>query len=555
MKMTPHEFKEYLQETQALTQEIPPSPGAQEALFQLIERKGKKFTEHPHFRSFFQGERAFYLGQYEQALKHYLEAKNIPQHQFFCFRTSACLQESLGAKEKAVSFAQKALKIYPEDPFSQKVLKGSETVESTTAHRIPLGEEELKVLASLFEPQQQPEGLFSRESVPQPTPSKAPHHHVPSGTAALEQRVISFELAQSQLISRYIETHQSRCSPADNALYILHGWANTREQADRLATGLITERSRRSSGGFFIRWNGKGVVINPGPQFLETFHQKGLHIKDIDYVIVTRDSPDAHADVKEIYDLNAQLNKASKELQVINYYINPKAFQELSHTLKPQYKQERNTLHRLEIFVDSPDVEKIDLGSGITLSYFSATPPMPYQTPEQHRHPHQTAPSCLGICLDLKSPQDSIKIGYVSGTGWSPLLSHHLSNCDILITGFGSLGSTDFNKITSLNDGLGYFGTFSLLEEVNPRLMVCCEFSGREGDIRIEAVGKMRQERTRKEETTVLPGDHTLLIDLKTGHVRCSLTGTLVPPAHVKVAKLADLFGSLSYLSPASCLA
>ena len=549
MLMTPIEFNQYLKETSVLSSLLPEDPDAKEKLFQLIDQEVKRSVEHPDFLCFFQGERAFYLGHYENALKHYLEAKSIPHFQFFCYRATACLQEMLGFRERAVAFAQKALKIYPEDPSLHRVLatqvqpplKIVETVMKTETD-IPSDSE----LSAIFV---KPAMTITQMETP------------------LERRIQAFQLGQAQMVRRYGDMYAKRIPPADHSLFVLQGWHRGQDnRSQECAPTMITEKSRKSSGGYFLRWNGKGLVINPGPHFLDTFHQKGLHIKDIDYVFITKDSPEAYADVKEIYELNTQLNKAGTELQIIHYYVNPKAYQELSHTLKPHFKQERNTLHRLELFVDSPDVEKVDLGHGIVVNYFPTVHLGAFlhgTEPKNDRH-HATG-SSLGLRVDLKFAPDKgvdkpvARLGYISGTAWSPMLSHHLGNCDVLITGIGSTNAADFNKVKYNEEGLGYFGTFSLLEEVAPKLLLCCEFSGREGDIRVEAVRKLRHEnagkqRHHKDPTVVLPGDPTLLVDLKAMQVRCSLTGELVSLSQVKVAKTTDDFGELRYLSPECCL-
>ena len=81
------------------------------------------------------------------------------------------------------------------------------------------------------------------------------------------------------------------------------------------------------------------------------------------------------ADIRRIYDLTYQLNRTGKNLHVIHYYLNPKAHQELSGWLKPHFKQERHSVHCLELFLDSSDIEKVDEGSGIRLHDFPAGMP------------------------------------------------------------------------------------------------------------------------------------------------------------------------------------
>lgn len=391
----------------------------------------------------------------------------------------------------------------------------------------------------------------------------------------LEQRIQAFQSSQTELIQEYHNLSQQRSTLLDHCLYILQGWHFPQGTASAsksffetpFTSFLLTEHSRQTSGGFFLRWNGKGIVINPGRHFVDFFHRQGLHIKDIDFVIVTKDDPEAYIDVKEIYELNRQLNKISPELQVIHYYLNSKAHQELSSILKPYFRQARHTIHNLELFLDSPDVEKIELGDGIQLNYFLAESQEIFtKNVHSKQESHQKNSSTLGIRLNLQSyeskgasyrgmPEAEIRIGYVSGVAWSPLLAHHLGSCDLLLTGFGNTHPNDYGKLSYNTDSLGYHGTFSLLEEVSPRLMLCSEFEGREGDIRIEIIKKMRQEyaqtnHSARNTPVVLPADIGLLVDLKTLHIQCSVTQAFIDPTQVHVVKLVDGFGNLRYLAP-----
>lgn len=402
----------------------------------------------------------------------------------------------------------------------------------------------------------------------------------PYTSQALEHRIQTFQKAQSDLMQEYSDLFRKRSKIPDNAFYVLQGWDFThagpfqnRNLFPSTTRHLLTEHSRSTSGGFFLRWNGKGIVINPGRHFIDHFHQQGLHIKDIDFVIVTKDDREAYSDVEEIYELNYQLNKVNPELQIIHYYLNQKAYEDLSRILKPNFKQARHAVHNLEIYLDSPDVEKVELSDAIQLHYFLASTQDAFMKglgAKEDRYQKGASTSTLGIRLDLKIPAKpstpytaektaSLRIGYISGVAWSPLLAHNLGNCDLLIAGFGNTSPNDYDKLSYNPDSLGYHGTFSLLEEVNPRLLLCSEFGGREGDIRIEVVKKIRQEyaqsnRSVRNAPVVLPGDIGLLIDLKTLQIQCSVSQILVDPNQAHVVKFAEAFGNLRYLSPACCI-
>jgi|GEM_PF-1533184 len=362
----------------------------------------------------------------------------------------------------------------------------------------------------------------------------------------LQTRIDNFGRHLRELIAEYIQQAKTRSQISDDALYVLSGWEN---QAENSTTGLqlLDETCRQSSGGFFVNFNGFGVAINPGRNFLRNLHSQGLFVTDIDCVVVTRCNADTCSDLQAIYDLNYQinLNNTDSDLHIINYYLNQQTHRDFSSKLKPNFKQERNTIHSLELYVDSPDVEKVKLSDDVSLNYFLTA-----------ASDAASAATSLGVRLDFADSENgrATTIGYLSGAAWSPMLAQNLGSCDTLICGFEGTNSKDFRKVKHNENSLGYFGTFSLMEEVAPRVLLACEFNGREGDVRLEAVKKMRREYaySNSQGTAILPGDAGLVLDLKTMNVRCSISNSPVDPSQVHVTKSTSAFGRLQYLSP-SC--
>lgn len=362
---------------------------------------------------------------------------------------------------------------------------------------------------------------------------------------SLEQRIRSFQKQQGSLIEEYIQTAKRRSQAIDNCFCVLNGWSSDKSQP-----GLEAIQQQQNCGGYFMRWQGKGVAINPGPQFLNNCHQNGLHVTDIDYVIVTRDCPEAYADVEAIYQLNHQVNAkngTASDLHIIQYYLNQKSHRDIAARLKPHFKQERNTVHCLALYIDSPDIEKVELCPELCLHYFHTC------LADSNK---EGRASSIGIRIECKNQEGRLAsaIGYVAGVPWSPLLAHNLGRCDLLVTGFDHTCQADYCKTQYNEDCLGYFGTYSLTEEVAPRILLCCEFSGRDGDIRLEAVKKMRQEYAYSQHsgTAILPGDNGLYVDLKSLQIRCSITSRPIDPSQARVIRTNDSFGKLQYLSP-SC--
>lgn len=382
----------------------------------------------------------------------------------------------------------------------------------------------------------------------------------------LEQKISTFRNDQMERLNDYIALSDERLDRPDHFCSLLNGWSyeeNHNNTSKEVISSYFRQAERKTTGGVFIRWNGKGIVINPGREFLKNFHRQGHHIRDIDAVIITQDSPEAYRDIRAIYNMNYRLNSAAAELHIIQYYINQNAHQELAPQLKPHFKQERNTIHCLELYLDSPEQETIHLSQSIDLSYFAPVA-SPIHTIDQNRS--VSIDRSLGIVLKLRSEKstgilgldgkNTINIGYVSGCGWSPILSQNFNNCDVLLTGFESTSANDYSKIKYPEDHLGYFGTYSLVEEVQPSILVYNEFNGKDGDIRLEVAKKMRQELSYSEsqKSVVVPGDTGLYIDLESLKLRCSVSQTFVDPRHIKVIKSKEAFGQLKYLSPGCVL-
>lgn len=375
----------------------------------------------------------------------------------------------------------------------------------------------------------------------------------------IEQTIQDYYGFQSSQLSNYLDRWLRRPLLPDHCLQIFHGW-NRHETQQNISSPLETpslflgDMPLKSTGGFYLRWNNMGIVINPGKTFLFHFHQAGLHIKDIDIVIVTREDASAYADIEEIYNLNSRLNRASGEQQIIHYYLNQKAYRELSTLLKPHSKLERNAIHCLELFAESPETEQIKIGEGILLHYFMTQPPFSLSSPSYR---HQLAQSNLGIRLELSkshaNENSNITLGYVSGVSWSPFMGHHLAKCDILLAGIGDTNQNDYNKVVHLNDCLGYYGICSLLEDTLPKVLICTEFGSREGDLRLELVKKMRAEYGSKS-TIILPADIGMCMDLRTLGIKCSMTQQYIRPDLIKIVRTSGLFGLMIYLAPANYL-
>jgi hypothetical protein len=483
---------------------------------ELEEAKGDSLRT-----AFFKGEEAFYKKEYKTALKYYMQTKGIPLFQFFCYRTCAFLFYEENKQEKALDFINKALQLYSDDlpslSLKNQLTPHHDDLPPNADTKVPEMEDYTQMLA-------QSEATLEIEI---PILSAADHHPV-------ERRIHAFLEKQKRRLNDYVDQFQYKHSHQDYLLHIFDGWHDE-------SCGTFDVSSWSTSGGYFLKWQGKGIAINPGHHFLASLHKQGLHVRDIDYVIVTKSDHDAFADVKSLYHLNALVNNNQNDVHVIHYYLGLSAYQQLANYLKPKFKQERHSVHCLELFVGSSEAEMITLTDGISLHYFAGS--------------SQQLETC-GFRLDLTGPghlssdhSHPIKLGYLSDTAWTPIFSEHLAGCDLLILGVNTTNSEDLNRLRYNEDCLGYYGCLSLIEEIAPRLTLCCEYSGTEGDIRLEIVKKMRTDvQNNGRSMPILPGDNGLEIDLTTLQIRNDVAQTSVDPSQIHVMRTTNNFGSLHFV-------
>jgi len=646
------QFNNYLGQVLALTEENELSSAAYEKLMELIDENLQTVSENSSEAEFFKGEKQFYQNNYEDALKHYVEAKKIPLCLFFCYRASSFMSKEKGQNELALTFAKKAIPLYPEDAVLQRLLKDLSLLEPSPlphdeekenfamndemeassysnflensideelfSQKLPhrheaayadaqsrdtqavayLEKEErrenhksaISAFANVFSPsmmrdqtydtlterlyvknQTEPVNFNQTDKTCTLTEEESSidtgHQNFAETTPSdLEKRISLHQATQESMAKAYLRYAETRPELLDCCFYTLNGWNIDLFASQNETPPLFTEEERKSKGGQYLRWNKEGVALNPGPDFVKNLHHQGLTVRDIDYVIVTRASQDAHADVKTIYELNNQLNKSGKETHIIHYYLHHKTYRDLSSILKPTSKLARHTIHNLEMFADSPEVEKIELSDSMTLHYFLASPQETFFQHYASQHQVALNASSLGVRFELKWQEADanahslpLQVGYISGMKWTPLLAHYLGRVDLLLAGFGDTSRSDYSK-TGYNDtSLGYHGTYSLFEEVAPRLMLLTEFGGRDGDIRLEATKQLRQESLQSphlanSQTVALPADLGFVVDLKSLNVKCSFSDAFVALSDVHVLAANKNFGRLKYLAPQYCI-
>lgn len=506
------EVEEYLHRTQELLSQLDldcPEDGAR--LEELICNQLEEWRGEEPLEALLQGERAFYRGVFQEAIEWYSAAKEVPLSSFFCYRALAHLYAEQGRTEEALVAIEKALDLSPTDGVS-----------------VQLSDRLLQAAEDFDE-----EPLF--DSFPEEEEPTAP------SVATLIEKIQQGKEQHDDLFYRY--AHESRqCAEEERAsLLLLDGWEATTSTP---TAAFLPELYYRGSTGLLLRWEGRGIAINPGPHFLARLHQSGRSIAEIDFVIVTRCGGVCPAELEEIHALNDRSNRVTGARHVIQYYLEEEAYRSFSQLLEPRYKQERNSVHPLRRYLDSTEIERILLDEGIELSYLF---------PKEQKGEGVLARLDLTETKEVRPQKCSI--GYLSGSGWCLEMVALCTGCDLLFASFGRTEVDECEKAYYLSTCLGYYGASTLAHEVRPALLLLGEFDSRSGDLRTDVVGQLRDECRRSGEgVTVLPAEVGLTIDLHQLKVRCTMSEQWAKPDEICLVRPTRPFGPLHLLSSSSLL-
>lgn len=285
-------------------------------------------------------------------------------------------------------------------------------------------------------------------------------------------------------------------------------------------------------GGIFLKWNGYGVAIDPGINFMENMHKNGLEIKDINAVIVTHDHIDHNGDLQVIDDLAYSFEHR------IELYVD-------QNTL---LKAEKLTYLRDKHMLDSKITKEFYIGNNkdIRVDFIET----------RHIFKDQAAGTFMenaSFALKVNLYEDSVvkrRIGITSDTTFFPELISFMSDCDYVIANMSEPDKLDYEKKKDKENHLGYWGCLKLIRDCNqgkeeptlPRYIIS-EFWAGKGDARRELVKRLREESGYEK---VYPGDIGMMFFLDRPGFLCDYCGCETDMDDLHVIRDKNEYGQLS---------
>ena len=245
--------------------------------------------------------------------------------------------------------------------------------------------------------------------------------------------------------------------------------------------------------GIYIKWNGTGIVVDPGISFVENLHISGLSIKDIDVIIVTHNHIDHNGDLATIEDFASQLNKRD-----IYLYMDKKTEKDFEGRLVNFAEDKRKGL-------DLTSTSDLEFPVGENKDILIKAIPTKHIMEKEDYVLNETY--AVRITLKEKGVVKAM-IGITSDTIYLEELSEAFKDCDYVIANISETNKNDYLKKIPKENHLGYSGCLKLIKDCNKKKTegvknsivagntqyIISEFWAGKGDIRRELVRRLRKE-------------------------------------------------------------
>jgi tetratricopeptide (TPR) repeat protein len=372
---------------------------------------------------------------------------------------------------------------------------------------------------------------------------------------------------------------ESRFADEFSLLFVLREWNSY--------TPIIpSEQETDRGGGYFLRHHGKGIVIDPGYDFIENFYNAGGRVHDIDAVVITHAHDDHTADFEALMTLLHQFNgvrrKDKGESRKVSLYLSIGAERKLSGFFR---LREDDRIVRTVVLnrCEGSHVQQLQMFSDVTLTVLPA-----------YHDDLITADSSVGLCFDLQCAGGPRRIVFSGDTGLYPkeldetgrpkksqpdsagdtasllatsnrddalyrryevLLSKidggEARPIDLLVPHLGSIQDYELEE-PSLEPGkallyanhLGLRGMAIFLKETHPRAAIISEFGSELKNIKREIIGLLQDALSMGAQPDavpfIVPGDVTIVYDIDKHQFLCHATRQFAAPGELEICEDAD---------------
>jgi len=336
---------------------------------------------------------------------------------------------------------------------------------------------------------------------------------------SFQEIIESKKKRETELFSRFIKDEV-----LGNQFIVLRRW-NSATPRYPLVSKKSEEEEGSIGGGYYLCWQGKGIVIDPEYDFLALFFQE-FGLNHIDVIIATHAHDDHTQDIETIFSLIHKMNKRLDQKKTLEFFG--------SEGVKIKYSR----------LIEVTRTKATDLIPGIDLDLNEYNAKLKAVRTDHNEEPWMKSNTGVGVILELKSPTsgDLFRIGLTGDTRYRDGMEAEFENVDLLVVHLGTIGE-------SKSEHLQEEGCTRIIREVRPRLAIVSEFGEELLGRRCQICDRIRTFVNPPErpdlEIPILPGDVMLKVNLPSLDVYCENTGRY---KECKRVVAVELRGRIHYL-------
>ncbi|MCI4625117.1 MAG: MBL fold metallo-hydrolase [Candidatus Magnetoovum sp. WYHC-5] len=306
----------------------------------------------------------------------------------------------------------------------------------------------------------------------------------------------------------------------DDFLMVLRRW-------NSYTPALRTTDENSLGGGYFISWHGKGIIIDPGFDFIRNFHNEGLSIGCIHAIIMTHSHLDHISDFEPLltllYEYNEQrrkdieAGKLSSKPKYIHIYASPGTLRKCSGWLDYSHTARKGETMISRIYAMDPFSVQMPINIPQTDIFIK---------PTYAEHNELIASGySTGVLVDLyDGDKREVSIGFTGDSAWTEEVSVQYDDSDILVMHIGTVTQRELITLEPYKKHLGAIGCLNFLknESDKRKMNIFSEFGEEFRETRREIMATIKSVSKRPQACIVADvGTKISLPDVK---LRCEFT-------------------------------
>jgi len=464
--------------------------------FDEVTKIKTDFSRAWHYKGFAFDE----LGRYEEAVDCYDKALEINPESADTWNNKGNSLHHMEKYEEAVDCYDKALEINPENEF----LRDNRNSTLMLLGRSDEAREEREKLF-LVKKKRIIESELSEEEKEQKILEIYARKEVINELGGKYAEILEAKKTYEKKISTSLRPRDRPLT--DNFFLVLRRW-------NSYTPVMLTTTESNLGGGYFLRWKGKGIVIDPGFDFLDNFFNNGLVLYDIDAVIISHAHVDHCSDFESLLSLIFEYNERNMDKKKIDIFMNLGAMKKFLSWIPVDVNGNAsiNRIYPLERGISYP-LEMYSLKLIVTEALHDEVLTKDYS---------------VGFVLELYSDgeykEDKIfRIGYTSDTRHDEDIEEQYKGVDIIIPHLGSIDENDFSleEEERHKNHLMLRGVISTIHRSGANLAIISEFGEELGEHRMAIVGALDRVFQDYGITKCLTGDIGLRVSIPSLKVKC----------------------------------